>query len=325
MEPWQIIFIIILAILLFLLFIGSVILFIVMRNIYRDIFYSAPRDANEEKLELDFNGVSAPELAPLLNKLFKEAINLPQEDLYVTSYDNLKLHGVLYRFSDKNAPLAICFHGYKGNKYRDFMGALKIYEDLKYNVILVDQRSQGRSEGHQITFGVKESKDVITWINKAKEIFSDDVKISIEGLSMGGATVLFAACNPLPSNVKCVVADCPFTSCHRIFEYSLRNVKVPKFMIRFTSYLIGKFYMKLNFNKYDALKNLKNNQIPILLIHGEKDSIIPHTESLDLQSKYPNLIQVETFKNSEHGMSYFEDTQRYWEISKTFLKKYLEK
>lgn len=52
------------------------------------------------------------------------------------------------------------------------------------NVLLVDQRSHGESEGRLITFGVKERRDVVTWIDYVLEHFGDDTEIFLSGLSM---------------------------------------------------------------------------------------------------------------------------------------------
>lgn len=322
MEVYQIILIVIGSLLVLLL--GF--LFLTMSIIYKNVFKSVPELDKKDDIDcgLMFKDVEMPALEPVMRQMIQDAVSKPHEDLYVTSFDKLKLHGVLYRFGTAESPVMICFHGYRGNKFRDFAGAIKIFEDLKYNVLLVDQRAQHESEGKYMTFGVKEQKDVIPWVNKIIEIFGKDVKIAIEGLSMGGATVLMAAAfQKLPANVKCVVADCPFTSPLGIFLFSMRGIKIPKFVTKFVAYLTGKIYMGVNFNKSNAYIGLKNNKLPILIMHGEEDSIVPVTMSKDLLKKYPEMIELHTFKNANHGVSYFDDTERYWKVSEEFLTKHL--
>ena len=92
--------------------------------------------------------------------------NLPYEDVYIKSYDGKKLHGRYYHYSD-DAPVDICFHGYRGTLIRDFCGGAQICFECKHNVLVVDQRAHGLSEGNIITFGIKERFDCLAWINKA--------------------------------------------------------------------------------------------------------------------------------------------------------------
>jgi pimeloyl-ACP methyl ester carboxylesterase len=324
MEPYQIILIVIASILLVII----ITFLIIITKIYFDIFHNPKRAdiKDDTNCKYEFNGIKNPDIEPMVKVMVQEAANKHHENLYVKAYDGKRLHGSLYRFGDENSPVVICFHGYKGNKFRDFCGAIKIFEELKINTILVDQRGQNESEGVQITFGVKESYDVITWINKAKEIYGESVKISLEGLSMGGATVLYAtAYRNLPDNVKNIIVDCPFTSCYRIFEHSLKHTKLPNWIIDFTSLALGGLFMRVNFSKYDVLKGYKNTKIPTLIIHGTGDKVIPYTESLALKDKYPDIVQVELFEQADHGISYFRDIDRYKKVSIDHLRKYLFK
>lgn len=323
MEVWQIILIVLGSIILFL--IGFV--FFTTYIIYRQIFYNKPKlnVIDDTECSMMFRGLTMPEIETEVRQMIQDAANYPHEHIYVTSFDGLKLHGALYRFGDDTSPVMICFHGYRGNKFRDFAGAIKIFKKLKYNVLLVDQRAQHESEGKAMTFGVNESKDVMPWINKIIEIFGKDIKIAIEGLSMGGATVLMAASyEPLPKNVKCVVADCPFPSPLSIFEFSIKNSPILLTFLKPVSYLVGKLYMKVNFFKYDCFKDLKNNKLPILILHGKKDTIVPCFLSEKLKETYPEMITLELFENANHGVSYFDDTDRYFKVSEDFLQNNLK-
>ena len=129
----------------------------------------------------------------------------------------------------------------------------------------------------------------------------------------------------LPNNVRCVLADCPYSSPFSIFESSTKGYHIPRFLLRFYSQLTGLLFVHSNFAKYDLLKGLKNNKLPILMIHGQKDSIVPVTNSENMKKAYPDLIQLELFANADHGLSYFDDLNRYKKVSKEFLNKYLLK
>ena len=135
----------------------------------------------------------------------------PFERIEIRTEDGKRLTGRYYHQAD-GAPLDIGFHGYKSNSVRDFCGGSRIGFALGHNLLLPDQRAHGESDGHTITFGIRERQDCLAWIRYANERFGEDTRIVLYGVSMGAATVLMATGLELPSNVKCVIADCPYSS-----------------------------------------------------------------------------------------------------------------
>ena len=85
--------------------------------------------------------------------LIHESAALPYEDIW-HSNDGLRLHAKLY-YAAENAPVQILMHGYRSNALLDFSGAIRDGVKNGHNIILVDQRAHGKSEGKTITFGVK--------------------------------------------------------------------------------------------------------------------------------------------------------------------------
>ena len=77
------------------------------------------------------------------------------EEVHIISFDGLRLFGRWYE-GKKDSPVVVLCHGYRGSAYRDFSGGSDIFLSLGWNVLLIDQRAHGKSEGSTITFGVKE-------------------------------------------------------------------------------------------------------------------------------------------------------------------------
>ena len=75
----------------------------------------------------------------------------PYEEVHIISDDGLRLMGRYYHQKD-GAPLDIMLHGYHGTSIRDFCGGFHIAWENGHNILLVDQRAHGDSEGHTITF-----------------------------------------------------------------------------------------------------------------------------------------------------------------------------
>ena len=117
---------------------------------------------------------------------------VPFEPVSITSRDGLRLTGRYYHVAD-GAPLDIGFHGYRGTAVRDYCGVSMISLKNGRNLLLVNQRSHSLSQGHTITFGVKERYDCLDWCRWAVNRFGEDVSIYLSGVSMGAATVLMSS------------------------------------------------------------------------------------------------------------------------------------
>ena len=303
-----------------LIIIGSVLLFLLivfflaLYFVYRISFTNPKSRRLDDYADLD-GPVFGPYKEELLPKIaaFKER---PYEDIYINSFDKLKLHAKYFEVKGSKK-VALMFHGYRGTVYRDFCAASKIFMDLGYSIITVDHRAHGQSQGHSITFGARESKDLVSWVDYAKKRFGEDYEYILVGISMGGATVLIAA--DKVENVKLLV-DCPYSTPKLILQETLKAIKLsPKFfypLVNLSSIIFG----HTNLNKVSAFDSIKNTNNKILIVHGDSDQVVPHHISQKLYETYPDKIQYELFKGANHGCSYMADTDRYIKVVSDFLK-----
>lgn len=246
----------------------------------------------------------------------------PFEPVQIRSHDGLKLTARYYHVSD-GAPLQIQCHGYKGNALRDFCGSWQAAKELGHNVLLIDQRSHGSSEGHTITFGIQERKDVLGWIRYANERFGK-VPVMLSGVSMGAATVLMAAGMELPDNVKAVLADCPYDAPSNIIKKVLGQdmgmpVGIVYPLIRFGGMVYGKF----NLDADSPLAAVKKAKVPILLIHGDDDRFVPYEMSCNIHKAAPEKIEFHTISGAGHALNYAAAPEEYLQTVKTFLQTHL--
>jgi len=133
----------------------------------------------------------------------------PHDYVFTKSFDGLKLAARYYKNNDSDRTI-ILVHGYRSVARRDFACVVEIYYNLGFNILLVDQRCSGRSEGKIITFGIKESRDVVSWLDFLTTQYGEK-DFYLDGISMGATTVLLATRFEL-KNVKGIIADCGFTS-----------------------------------------------------------------------------------------------------------------
>lgn len=244
----------------------------------------------------------------------------PYEKVRIRSFDGLILSGRYYHAKD-GAPLAILCHGYRGTPSRDFCGGANICFDAGMNVLLIEERAHCTSEGHTITFGVKERYDVLYWTRYAVERFGSEVKILLAGISMGAGTVLMAAALDLPRNVRGILADCPFTSpADIVMEVGKAQhlpMKIAYPLARLAAMIFGGFSL----TAADASEAVKAARVPILLIHGEADELVPFEMGKKIAGANPDKIEFHSFPGARHGLSYVEDTERYTALVNSFCKK----
>ena len=225
------------------------------------------------------------------------------------SFDKLCLKARYFDNGQKNT--MIFFHGYRSSSSRDFSCALKMYMDLGFNVLLVDQRAHGRSEGTVITFGVKERYDCLSWIQFANQRFGYHIPIVISGLSMGAATVLMATSLDLPENVVGIMADCPYSSPAEIIRKVARDLKIPDAPVYPFIKLSAKLFGKFDLEGCTAENAVRHAKIPILLLHGEEDSFVPCDMSRKIAAACASHCELHTFPEAGHGLCYTIDADRY--------------
>lgn len=295
--------------------IGFIILFIIIAifMMYRLIFFS-PRKGQLSDLNLtkskNFKGYEE-----VMKENILSFMAIPYEDVYIDSFDKLKLHARYYEVNKSNK-VALLIHGYKGTAYRDFNCISKIIFEQGYNVLLIDQRAHGLSKGHVITFGIRETKDLLRWIDYANKRFNNP-EILLVGVSMGGNTALNTA-DKIDKNIK-IIADCPYSSPKAILKNTIKSVHLPVWLFYPLLNLTCHIFGRESLNKTSAYDTVKNSDNKILIIHGDKDHVIPYINSQKLADTYPNKIRYELFKNADHGASALVDYNRYQKVVKEFL------
>lgn len=288
---------------------------------YKTAFYANP------KKQTDYTFSDSEEYAPYKNhfeKMIKAVNDLPFEDVYAISYDGLKLHGKLYTPHGNTAPVQIMFHGYRSRADVDFCGGLKTALTLGYNVLLVDQRAHGKSQGNCITFGINERFDCLIWANYIAKTFGKKIKCVLYGMSMGAATVLMSADLNLPENVAAIVADCGYSSPADIIKKVIKDKHLPRFPCYSLVRLGGKIFGKFDLQSAGAKQSMQKCTKPVLFIHGAADSFVPCDMS---RENYANCISADKklliVPNAAHGISYMVDTKTYLKTLTEFLNNVL--
>lgn len=284
--------------------------------LYCKAFYHKPKvykDVNLPKKWLGDNYDRCKELYEAAAAEEYEAIN-------IISSDGTPLFGRLY-LHDAKKPFVIMMHGYKGTALIDFCGGSAMVNRFGYNKLIIDQRAHGMSGGHTITFGVKERHDCADWIDYLITRFGN-VKIGLIGVSMGAATVTMATGLDLPPQVKCVIADCGYSSPKAIIRKVMRDIHLPTLlypMVRLSAKIFGGFSP----DEYSSVEAVKRSKTPLLIIHGEADSFVPCYMSHEIYDACVSPKQLLTIAGADHAVSAFADSTAYERAVNGWINKYL--
>lgn len=285
---------------------------------FRMAFYVPDRDPKNLGLDTYPEGDIYEPFRESMDKWAKEAKAMPQEEFSITTFDGLKLYATFYEYK-KDAPIELMFHGYRGSAQRDLSGGVQRCFKLQRSALIVDQRCSERSEGNVITFGIKEHKDCLYWVDFMVNHFGPDVKIILTGISMGAATVLMAAGCDLPENVIGILADCGYNSAKDIIKKVVKEMHLPVNIGYFFVKLGARIYGHFDLEETSPEEALKNCKIPVIFFHGEADDFVPCEMSKINYDACPSRKMLVTVPGAGHGLSYPIDPEKYFAALREFF------
>ena len=248
----------------------------------------------------------------------------PKEDVWMESFDGLRLHGnLLEQPEGKNARGTLLLaHGFRGSGYVDFSCALRPYYELGFNLLVIDQRAHLQSEGEYITMGVRERRDVRDWALWLLQKYGEDHPVILDGISMGAASVLMAAGLDLPRNVRGIIADCPFTSPREIFHSVMTSsIKLPTFLL-WGADICCRLMAGFSIDGASTVEALQHCTLPLRIAHGEDDDFVPCWMGVkSFEAAVSPDKQLITVPGAGHGMSYLVETEKMQAMLREFLDK----
>ena len=245
------------------------------------------------------------------------------QDCYMKSEDGLQLHGLYLPAENAKRIILLC-HGYKGSGFGDFANIARFLHENHCNLLFIDQRCCGESEGEFITFGAKEQYDVRKWAYFISKRNKNKLPIYLFGESMGAASVLMASGHKLPHDVRGLIADCGFHSMKGQLEdiasnwFHLNWIELLLFRMNLFCRLLGGFSMK----ESDTTKALKANRRPVLFFHGSKDTYVVPGNSQINHSLCQAPKELVIIPEARHLCSAYEAPELYREKLLSFFNKY---
>ena len=191
----------------------------------------------------------------VVNYLKDQATNEPSgiEKVKITTEDNIDLVAWFYNKNMEKFKTILFFHGNAGSlENRTYK--LNHFKDLDVNFLIIAWRGFSGNEGEPNEIGLyKDAYSAIKWLN-LKGVSEKNIILYGESLGTGVAVEVAQT-----KNYAGVILESPYTS-----MVNLGKKYYPFFPVRF-----------LLKDKFESYKKIKKISVPILVIHGKMDKIVP--------------------------------------------------
>ncbi len=145
------------------------------------------------------------------------------------------------------------------------------YRKAGYNVLAIDNRSHGLSEGRRCALGFKEYKDLLRWaklLHEEKQMES----VIMHGICIGASAGLTALLSPdCPDYLAGLVAEGMYTTFADSFKNHLIEDKHPVFPIFKLTMLQIRLFSGVNVLRNGPIYQIHQLKKPILLLHSRED------------------------------------------------------
>lgn len=234
--------------------------------------------------------------------------------------DGFKLVGEYFDFGNKKAVIIIpgrmetCAYSYY---------FAKPYKEMGYNVLAIDNRSHGLSEGKYNTLGIKEHKDIIAWAKLLKEEHGVE-GIMLHGICIGGATATYAATDDEGKKLfEGIVTDGMYNDFKIMLNGRFKERKKPVFpfvplILLYIKTSAGRSAVK--FSPYTVIDKL---EVPILFIYGRQDVFSAPENVQKLYEKCRAQKRICWFDKGIHSHLRINDEAGYDNQVKQFIKDFV--
>lgn len=217
--------------------------------------------------------------------------NLPYENVYITTKDNLKLHGWLVKRNESDAPTVVIFQANAGNMGLRMDIIEQFVVHLSVNVFIVSYRGYGHSEGVPTEEGLKlDAEAALEYVFTKAPI--DRQKVFLHGSSLGGAVAIYAASELNHYNIRGVILENTFTS-------------LPD-MVDAVMPLLAYLKKPILRNFWPSENRIRTVKIPILFISGDNDELVPpfHMQRLKDAAVSTSLKEEYIVAGGTHNMTW---------------------
>ena len=193
------------------------------------------------------------------------------------------------------------------------------YKEAGVNVLVIDQRAHGLSEGKYSTGGIKEAEDVSIWMKLLHDELGQK-EIFLHGICVGTCCATIVATRYKTDYLKAVILDSAFISYKEIYKNHYIEGGHKLFPVFYQIWMWFSFFTHCNINDSNPEKYMADFTLPVLYMWGTKDIYCLPEKSKILFAKCASKNkQIEWFDGAEHSRVRLFDEDRYDGLVKDFL------
>jgi fermentation-respiration switch protein FrsA (DUF1100 family) len=230
------------------------------------------------------------------------SVGLAYDDVYFMTTDGVRLNGWFVpgpgSEPDSHAVM-IWFHGNAGNIGHRVENLLRFHDELGVSVFIFDYREYGRSEGSVSEEGTYRDAEAALDVVKSRTGLPA-ARILYFGRSLGAAVAVELALKAPP---RALILETPMTSIREMARTHYPYLPVGP-LIR---------------TEYDSLAKIGKIRVPLLILHGDRDEIVPIDQGRRLFEAANPPKEFYAIPGASHNDTYVVGGPPYWEAWKRFL------
>ena len=199
---------------------------------------------------------------------------------------------------------ALLVHGFDGDKSDpQVVETARVYHRAGFNVLMLDLRGCGESEGERVTLGYREVRDVRAALSWLEGRSFDPGRVVLHGWSMGGATVVRAAPG---TGVAAVVEEAGYADLPPLLRERLPEASGLPVFFNPGIFLMGRVFLGIDpwvMRPKEQAHRLAEEGVPFMIIHSRDDYVIPFEHAESFAAAYPGAVFWE-IEGYEHVAAY---------------------
>ena len=225
-------------------------------------------------------------------------LGLGFEDVTLTTEDGVAIHAWFLPVDKPRCTVLVC-HGNAGNISHRLDRAIPLQGEVGASVLLFDYRGYGRSEGSPDEEGTyRDARAAYAFLTERKGLKPH--AIVLFGESLGAAVALQLA---LERPARALVLESPFASIRDMAREALPFLPIGS-LVR---------------TRYENEAKAPRLRIPLLVLHGEIDDMVPISQGRRVFAAAPEPKRFYAIPGGGHNGAYVTGGPAYWGVWREFL------
>jgi uncharacterized protein len=226
-------------------------------------------------------------------------IGLAFEDVFLTTQDGLQLHGWFIPHQESRATL-VWFHGNAGNISDRLLNIKLLHDNIKADIFIFDYRGYGRSEGNISEEGTYlDGEAAIQYLLGRRNTGAR--QLVLFGRSLGAAV---AAEMAIRFNSSGLILESPFVSIREMASAIFPALPIG-FLLR---------------TRYDVIEKVRNLKVPLLVLHGDRDEVVPFAQGKKVFDVAPQPKTFHRIVGASHNNTFIVGGEKYFRALREFIE-----